>query len=125
MRSSISFQNILTNVIVTQGIVGAMVNKNINFINMLGGNSISVSCYNYNEFLDFYYDGAAPYLYAIDKAGNFIVYSIKLSLSKQHSNECFRKILIILTLFINKITSITCYKSFTYSFFIHLSFIYL
>ncbi len=91
MRSSMSFQNTLTNVFVTQGIVGAMLNKSLHFINMLGGNSIALSCDNYNEFIDFYYDGNAPYLYALDRGGNLVIYSIKLTLSKQHANECFRK----------------------------------
>ena len=54
MRSSMSFQSPIDNVFVTQGIVGTMLNKGIQFMNMLGGNQILLSCDNYNGFVDFF-----------------------------------------------------------------------
>lgn len=59
-------------------------------MNMLGGNQVVVSCYNYFPMIDAVYDGLNNFLLAIDFTGNLLIFNAKIALSKQNSNECTR-----------------------------------
>ena len=61
---------------------------------MLGGNQVVVSCYNYFSMIEAVYDGLNNFLLAVDYTGNLLIFSAKISLSKQTSNECNRILMI-------------------------------
>lgn len=94
LRASFVFPNSINNIYVHQGILGVFVNKQLIFVNMLGGNQVVVSCYNYFSMIEAVYDGLNNFLLAVDYTGNLLIFSAKISLSKQTSNECNRILMI-------------------------------
>jgi hypothetical protein len=73
--------------------LGTFTGKELIFINMLGANQYVAACYNFHPLIDAEFEGGNSFLFALDIEGNIIIYTAKVTFSKQNSNECVRNLI--------------------------------
>lgn len=74
---------------INNGILGVIYGKTIDFFNLLGGNSVLISCLGYNTILNAVVDNLNNMLIIYDTSNNIIFYDLKLSISRVSNNECY------------------------------------
>ncbi len=89
MRLSFTLSKTINTLFINDGILGVIYGKNIDFLNLLGGNSVLITCFGYNTILNAVMDNLNNLLITYDSAGNIVFYDIKLSISRVNSNECY------------------------------------
>lgn len=88
LRTSFNYSYPINDILLNQGFIGIISDSEIFFTNILGGNSILLKCYSTSQIIHFYYDAASHFMFILNAAGHLEVFSTKLSMSKQNTNEC-------------------------------------
>lgn len=89
MRLSFTLPRAINNLFLTNGMIGAVYGKNVDFYNLLGGNAVLISCFGSNIVLTAVADNQNNLLITYDSANNLVFYYLKLSISRVSTNECY------------------------------------
>lgn len=89
MRLSFTLNKQVNTLFINNGVLGVIYGKTIDFFNLLGGNSVLISCFGYNTIQSAVVDNLNNILITYDTANNIIFYDLKLSISRVSSNECY------------------------------------
>jgi len=89
MRLSFTLKKPINSLFINNGIIGVINGKAIDFFNLLGGNSVLITCNGYNNIINSVVDNVNNLLITYDSSQNIIFYDLKLSISRVTTNECY------------------------------------
>lgn len=88
IRTSFEYSERVNKIYIFNGMLSVINTNNIFFTNMLGGNSILLTCYSSSNIVNAYFDNTLNFLFLINDLGLLTVFNTKLSMAKINTNEC-------------------------------------
>ena len=89
MRLSFITAKTIKSIILFNGMIGIIYGKSIDFYNLLGGNSVLISCFGFYDIISATIDGLNNLLIIYDSNNKIILYNLKLNIARVNSNECY------------------------------------